>query len=419
MPRDLIALFNPSPPTLPADLRDLFCNRDRELNWALTCLQNAHSDRVYAIHGTRRSGKSHFARRLLQRVEEEKLPYREIVVNAHNLGSARGVLREVYFRFEEILLEFEPSLDAHKRVREEFLHAHRLVNLDQVEWVDEEARRLNTGGEQGSTLALGAPSVGSFSTGVKATAQLEDARRRSEKHVGLSDRDVVRQLSFAADMLYANGAGRRVLLLLDDLDLVDREGAEDSTASDELLALLRPLAARPSVVVVATVRNAFTDGRKNVLEDMVELLPMRPELLHDVYGCRLKTFHEGKEVYDRAALKTLIDSAQGMVGVFLRNCYEVLRFAGIDARLPLTPDAIDRYARAKVDSWRMDPSHVAAVVATEEAARKNVAEIVLSDDLLKSALHLSLLTPVAGVPNTWAINPLFVGAFRPPKGKSK
>lgn len=412
MTKNLTRLFDPDPPSLESDLRELFCNREAELDWAVESLRAMRSDRVYAIHGTRRSGKSHFARRLLLALADEGVPYRHVVVNAHNRGSARGVLREVYFQFEKLLQGFQPA-NAHQRgVQETFVGLHRLVNDDRVEWTAEGSRRASAGVEQSLTTTLGVPNAAALAHGLKGTTQVEDGQRLSEKVVGLSDRDVVRQLGLAADLLHGDGTGRCVLLLLDDLDLVDRDGVEGSEASNELLDLLRPLAEQPGIVIVATVRNAYTDGRKNVFHNLTELGPMRPETLLDVYKRRLKAFNDDKPAFDDDARKVLIDSAEGMVGIFLRNCHEVVRRAGLKAKQPLTQKAIDSYARWKLDIWRSEPEHVEAVVATEEAARAEAVDLVLPENMIRSALHLALIRPVTGRKGVWAINPLYANVLR-------
>lgn len=82
-------------------------------------------------------------------------------------------------------------------------------------------------------------------------------------------------------------------------------------------------------MVLATTRHAFVDGRQKAVFDLSELGPMESERLREIYNLRISAFHDGVSVFDRDALDLLVESAQGMVGIFLRNCYEVQRHAGL------------------------------------------------------------------------------------------
>lgn len=411
------AVFKPEPPTLPGDVRDLFFDRETELDLAIDRLREEETDRVYSIQGARRSGKSHFARRLVQRaVDEEGLPYTPVVVNAHNRGSARAALAEIFFRFEGLITASKFVRDDQQRVAQDFLAQHRLVHLDKVEWSSEAQARLSLAGEQTHELSLGVPNVASGKATAKVGAQAEELARRNEKYAALTDRDVVTWLERAADLLYNLPERRKVLVLLDDLDLVDEEGREGSAASNALLERLRPLAEHPHVTVVATVRHDYADGRKNVFSRLAELGAMDEPTLREVYLRRLKTFYEGVAIFDDAALQLLLESAEGMVGLFLRNCNYVWERAGRDPKLPLGVDAIDAWASWQLRTWRDDPDYAEAVVMVEEAMRgpRPAAEITLPADLRRTALHLTLVRPVHGRPGVWAINPIFRGAIRRP-----
>lgn len=409
------AVFNPEPPIAASDIRDLFLNRTVELDLAIDRLRDEETRRVYSIQGARRSGKSHFAHRLVQRaIEEEKLPFTPMCLNAHNRGTARGVLREVYFRFQQLLGDLKLTKPDDLKVRDDFMALHRLVNLDKVEWSGEALAKVAVGAEQSQALTLGVPNAAALTASAKGTAQFEESGKRVERFVGLSDRDIVQWLQRAADLLYTRANHRAVLLLLDDLDLVDSEGREGGAASNELLELLRPLAEHPHVTVIATVRNDYGDGRKNVFSRLAELGALEPETLHDVYSQRLKVFYEGDEIFDEDALRLLVDSANGMVGIFLRNCNLVWERQGRSPKLPLSPDAIDAYAAWQLRAWRGDPETASIVVAIEEALRRPspTAEIKLDGELEKTALHLTLVRAVTARPGVWAINPLFLGAIR-------
>jgi hypothetical protein len=409
------AVFNAEPPTTESDIADLFLNRVVELDLAVDRLRDEVTKRVYSVQGARRSGKSHFAHRLVQRaIGEEKLPFTPVIVNAHNRGTARGVLREVYFHFERLLDGLKLTKPDDAKVRDDFMALHRLVNLDKVEWSSEALAKVAVGLEQSQGATLGVPNAAALAASAKGSAQFEEAGRRVERFVGISDRDIVRALERAADLLYTRANHRSVLLLLDDLDLVDSEGREGSTASNELLELLRPLAEHPHITVIATVRNDYGDGRKNVFSRLAELGALEEETLRDVYEKRLEVFYEGEAIFDRDALRLLVDSADGMVGIFLRNCNSVWERQGRSPKLPLSNDAIDEYAAWQLRAWRGEPDTAAVVVAIEEALRKPMptAEIKLDGDLHRTALHLMLVRPVNARPGVWAINPLFLGAIR-------
>ncbi len=408
-------VFDPEPPELASEVEELFFDRVEELAWAAEKLAARSSNLIYSIQGARRSGKSHFARRLLQVAEKEHhLPLQHVVINAHNHGTARGVLRETYFQFQQLLEGITLTDKNELSVRAEFFAQHRLVNLDRVTFSTESQTKSGVGGELASSTTVGVPNVAAVSVGAKGSVQVEDAGRRTETFVGLSDPDIVRWIGRAADLLYLRRREREVALLFDDLDLVDFEGREGAAPSNELLELLRPLAAHPHVRVIATVRHDYADGRKNVFSRLAELGPMDEDTLQHVYKLRIKRFFDGDDVFDAAALQSLLESADGMVGVFLRNCERVLERAGSKAKYPLSSEAIDAYAKWQLDVWRTEEDYVPVIASIESQLRgkRPKADILLDGDLSRTALHLTLVRAVVGRPNVWAINPLFLGAIQ-------
>ena len=208
MTKDLQALFHADPPDA-GDLKELFCNRERELGMAIAQLRGSKARQVYAIHGTRRSGKSHFAHRLLLQVADDGLPYRCLIVNAFNRGSARAVLAETYFQFSKALLKLTPTNPVHVRERDDLLALKTRIDRDGTEYTTAAANKAGLGGELSLQGTAGVPQVASGTTGIKGTYQREDTLTLSEKHTSLSDRDVVTVLERSARLCCVETASPR------------------------------------------------------------------------------------------------------------------------------------------------------------------------------------------------------------------
>lgn len=411
MAKDLRALFHADPPGLPGDVKALFCDREDELAFAVEQLRGSKSRQVYAIHGTRRSGKSHFAHRLLLAVEDERLPYRCVAINAFNRNTVRAVLVEAYFQFSRILLGLSLEKPHHEEERKNLLALKPLVDRDRSEFSTEASRKVGAGGELSVAATVGVPNVVSGTGTTKASASLEDTSKLAEKLTSLTDRDVVTVLERAARLCGVDASKPRILMLFDDLDLVDQNGKDETPASNELLNLIRPLAENPDVAVIATVSNRYIDGQEKLFSDLTELGPMPQNFLRDAYQRRVERFHDGVDVFDDEALSLLVQSAQGRVGIFFNNCFEAFRKAGVRAKLPLGREALDAYARWKVEVWSTNERYVGVLKAVGDALRSGATEVTLADDVRKTALHMGLLNSVVGRATTWAINPLFARAF--------
>jgi len=92
--RNLLRLFDPNPPNDEQLALDVFVDRDRELKLLARRLEPpASTDKICAVHGGSRTGKSHLLRVLLA---SGHLLYDVAECNANSLGSARVVLQTLY-----------------------------------------------------------------------------------------------------------------------------------------------------------------------------------------------------------------------------------------------------------------------------------------------------------------------------------
>lgn len=419
--RQLNHLFYHNPPTEEGLIEKLFCNRDAELRFGLDRLRAPiAAGMICAVHGLPRSGKSHFVHRLLLDAKAAGLPYVFLTVNANNRGTARAVLEEVYFKLMDRLraVPDEQVPEGQTGVRAEYLEYlaqyEDVVGRDSVEFKIERTSAVAT--IQGlGVKVLPRP----FEISLVDQSETRSANSHGVVQRSLGEHELVEILRYGMDALSWLYDGKKVLLFVDDLDLLDRKGKEGQPESDLLVDHLKALAepgtltGQASVVVLATIRQAsFTDRDKD-FQDFVEVTLLDPEHHRAIYKRHIDLFNAGEPIFTDEALEWIEEGAAGQVGMFLRRCHQVWqRFYGrVSEGTKLDREHIRQYVQTHVRQLIRDDSSQAALDLVIAAVRDGQSELVMPGAPSQGGLLFTVLTPLGGR-GRYSINPIYFDVIR-------
>ncbi len=428
MASDWLNVFHHNPPS--AELAEgLFCGRTRELRTGLAKLKGCPpTESMLAVYGPTRSGKSHFVQVLLRKLDAQEPGYQRVVVNANNLGSARRALIEVFRSLLKLLRERK-----NVPVRQQSEHAAALAAHDDrldratgvyAERASEENAAAATHEEHSVELRVGG--------GVEpVTAGLMGRRgTRTEQRTGRSTRTTVKPpgdaelVDMICDLLddlarfdpeQRSGRNTRTLLFVDDIDLLDREGREGARASQEFLDHLRPIAAHPRAAVLVTLREAVFCERDKDFQPLIEIGFMDGDSLREIYQRHVDVYLGGQAVLADDVLDALIATADGRVGVFLRECHGLVTHNLPEEGGTLTRDDLRGFYRHRIRQWRQSPETMHLVLAVERAVERGEYQVVLPEKLGDNPLRYVVLSPIPGDEKGYTINPVWADAMRPQK----
>jgi hypothetical protein len=154
-------------------------------------------------------------------------------------------------------------------------------------------------------------------------------------------------------------------------------------------------------------RNLFFSGRQKDLLDFVSVLPMSDVDLGEIYKLRLAHFHDGAPVFDEDAANFLVANANGLVGMFLRYCFEIYR--AHHQTLPITFDMVQGHLRRQLQEWRNSSDALPLVNKAVQAIRARELEIETDLDPAGAGLLHRLLYYVPGQRTRYAISGLYAG----------
>lgn len=411
-------LFQHNPPPLnkPQRLRDLFCNREAELSTGVSHLRTLAEDGgeglIHAIHGDSRVGKSHFVMRLLLELETRAVPCRPFHVGANNLGSARAVLEDLFNQLFRACDDASPDQapDGQTGILEQYQDQLRdyepLVNNPSKSYSLKRNRGTQDAAQVGVKLAH-AP----FEVSLLAGRTETDSQEQGEMQGPISEQELLDIVVYALDVLAWLDPSRKVLLVVDDLDLLDRDGQEGQAQSDRVIDLLRKLAHRTQAIVMATVRQRTMHERDKDFSDFLRLERMEDDLTAAVYRRHVELFNNGEEVFSPDVLRRLVAHARGQIGLFLRRSKELWSYASRRSLLlPLEQAALYAWIKDDIEDLRKDDRTVGYLYPTLEAVRQNRLDIELPAGFEGSRLCNRWLRPL-GL-GRYEIDTLFVEALR-------
>lgn len=422
MAPDWLNVFHHNPPS--AELAEaLFCNRARELRTGLAKLKGCPpTDSMLAVYGPTRSGKSHFVQVLLRKLETHEPGYQRVVVNANNLGSARRALIEVFRSLLKLLRDKK-----NVPVRQQADHASALAAHDDrldratgvyAERAEEENSAASSQEERSVEVRLGVG--GGHGTGGVTGRRSTRAEQRSGQSTRTTvkppgDAELVDMIRELLGDLARFDADRRTLLFIDDIDLLDREGREGAQASQEFLDHLRPIASHARAAVLVTLREAVFCERDKDFQPLVEIGFMEGDNLREIYQRHVDVYLGGHRVLEDDVLDALIATADGRVGVFLRECHGLVTHNLPEEGSALTRDDLRGFYRHRIRQWKQSPETMHLVVAIERAVERGEYQVVLPEKLGDNPLRYVVLSPIPGDEKGYTINPVWADALRPQK----
>ncbi|MEZ4405400.1 MAG: hypothetical protein R3A52_02740 [Polyangiales bacterium] len=421
MAPDWLNVFHHNPPSREL-AEKLFCNRARELRTGIAKLKGCPpTDSMLAVYGPTRSGKSHFVQVLLLKLEKQEPRYQQVTVNANNLGSARRALIEVFRSLLKPLRE-RKNVPARQQTEHAAAVAKHLDRLDRATGVyAERAEEENSGEssqEERSTEAkIGGDPVPGASVSLTARRGSRTEQRRGQstrttvKPPG--DAELVDMICELLSDLERFDADHRTLLFIDDIDLLDREGREGAQASQEFLDHLRPIASHPRAAVLVTLREAVFCERDKDFQPLVEIGFMEGDSLREIYQRHVDVYLDGRGVLADDVLDALIATADGRVGVFLRECQGLVTHDLPTDGGALTREDLRGFFRHRIRQWKQSPETMHLVVAIERAVERGELQVVLPEKLGDNPLRFVVLSPIPGDERGYTINPAWADALRP------
>jgi hypothetical protein len=435
MSKNPALLFHPNPPEDEGDLRRLFHNREIELENALEILlSGAIPPLPLAVHGPTRSGKSHFARYLVVEAIAQGAKFEPIVVQASDKSTARRVLAKIYSSLLKALPNFPETFkteDAQESWYRDLKEFHDLLPLIEdparqieVEYSESEARQKSSkfGFSLTPSATLKAPvSTTDLVPEPKLEGKLEASHSRDNSQgqtkkvrwaIALpTDDHVVSLILQLLELRRRVDDVRRVLILVDDLDLLDPR-LENGGECSVLLDRLGMLAASRRCAVVVTVRTQSYNGREKELQPLAEIGTWESAAaLLAVYAKRIECFNDGEVVFDGEALRWLANRVEGRVGMFLQHCQEI-RAKVAKAELPVTLARVRTRLNEQLLEWRRNPELVFIIERVDTEVRAGRQQVAYDEELPPNPLLLRLLAPIVGKKATYSIEPLYVDAIR-------
>lgn len=374
-------LFHHNPPIDPEVSNAVFYNRNDEIQEAIHTLDVPDlAPLIYAVHGDSRTGKSHLVQRVLRLLANR---FVNVTVNANAAGDARAALERAFFALKtelDGLSNLAPDDDgmlAHDVVDPWRRYFDGMAPLIEGR-VDEVTLKVSKTIRDQVTGKLGLPPLSSANVSLELSQTLEVART-DEHSLTIKkplDRVLVLHLRELVDVLFY-ATRRRVLLYFDDLDLLALGGmrgpATGQKEAAQLLHLLGPLAESPRVAVIGSMRTAFFQVGDKALRDFAHVRKVGDGFLRNVYRLHVEQLNDGIPVFTDACLEAIIRMSAGRVGVFLRLCERVVRFAR--RKTPVDVEHLDGWLSQEIEDWTGTPETAQVVGRIVEAVQSGALEV--------------------------------------------
>lgn len=418
MARDLEFLFHHNPPDDPDLQRQLFQDRIEELQLLRArLLESRPASMIRAIHGESRVGKSHLVRRLLLDVDEAA--WHVFDIDAAKGRRARRILEELYRLVRTALDGVDDPAELAQDDQEgtstggilrDVKKAFRDIDELVTGVRDSVKIRTQTGSEQTAGLGL----ILKFFN-YQDTSKASDTRVREYEIKAPDDYRLVGFILELAETLELT-TGKRVLIYLDDVDLLDAGSPDESDEVTNLLRLLKPLAASPKVEVVASLRTRQLSNKDNELSEAVRVRELKPTLLRAIVQQHIDAFHDGRAIFDERCIEELLKLASGKPGNLLRNCRKMHDWAFLEGRIPgrlLNVEDLADFLREDIlEMWRT-PECRSYLRRIADALRGDRPDLTVSLD--RGVLRTNLIFTVLEEPATLDAREYFVNGVAAPR----
>jgi len=400
---DITRLFNSQPPDEDELVRELFVDRPAELQNVLDSLGGAGAEHtgVCVVYGEPRCGKSHLIKRAFVELKDRKEPVAWVEVNAHRERTAENALRAIFLRLtdalEAVKLSSRASDERKALLQYALAHLRTVRELigtttDEIE-IEQAAKTVET--VERNLKAHAATSIGGkILSLISASVSLGVERVRGER-VGAeaqekvryivrqpSDEGLVDLIAFVASVLIRLTRKKRVLLFVDDLDLLsyrtDRTQAEEHSITEHLIRL----AGCEAINVVAAVRDDFYGMRAKDLRALHKRLkPLSPRDLSEMWRKRIKLFYGTEGFFTSDALQEIFERSEFLVGRVIDNLHTL--FLGLRQEgAPVDSKLVDSYLS---DDWKDLKRSIPTEASGLIAQRVSQGQLQISADDLRNA----------------------------------
>ncbi|MBF0452964.1 MAG: AAA family ATPase [Candidatus Magnetomorum sp.] len=333
-------------------ISDTFINRDEDIQKAdlLFDPQN-QKDMVYVIHGESRIGKSHLAIYLMEQFYK-KYNMIYFYINANTRGYASDILKTLLDQLADHVHSLKPEQYQNEH---EFLKTY-LNDLGNVFYGVPGKIAFKKSREFQQKLS---PSFKArFPFLDVQLGENQDRKKQNELSVEftkISDfkfRDILSRcfelLSFIT--------GQPLLLLVDDLDLLE-EIDEGEKQRDILSNHLKYYATIKKVTVFSTIRTQYFTERQKELHDFIKVSRLSNRDLKAIYQKRIDAYHKSIPIFSDDILSRLINGFNGYVGIFLYECYLIMRthLIKIHNNQVVEEQLLKAYFKKELDSFASNP----------------------------------------------------------------
>lgn len=393
MATDFNRLFFHNPPKEPDLRRRTFIDREGELALLREIIASGTPQPlIQAIHGDSRIGKSHLVFQFLLDLPEDE--WNKFEVHASEGLEARIVLKDLY---REVLVGLndvrdfemlEPEGVSSKGIWKEALAEGRWLEslvcdaIKSREEIWSAGRKDTWGGKLHVTVfELSDVSEQSETETVKVTLQPP------------TEHQIVELIGRFLEVL-GMATGKRVIVYVDDLDLLEREIAADRKQVALLKRLLVRLAEFENVVVAATLRTRQLTHLQKGLFDALRVRKLGANLTRQVHDVHIELFNDGDKIFDDECLEALVDDADGLIGRFLRNCRNLMMWArqqGRSAGRLLTRQDLEDFVQAELQQLGGKSGYPRYMARVQQAVRDNLSEVELDLHVLETELIFFIL----------------------------
>jgi hypothetical protein len=411
-------LFDSNPPSSPVFVRDLFHNREDDLFHGGDLLKNGQDfDKILAVHGETQVGKSHLVQRLLLDVKLWGPHYIVFQVNANNRGTVDAILEEILHSLRKEIERFDGNKlpdgaqEIYHGARSYFQKIEPILSHQAHEITFSITQEELATFSADARLTLLAP-FANFYMGSGAQSQTKNGESMSMKLSKLLPTDLINLIQYTADVLRALYPNKKVLLFVDDLDLLDRLGGVGKEESHKLADHLRHLASMEAIVVLTTIRHAYFNGRQKDFKNFIRVKSMESEGLLEVYQRHINTYNSGEPVFAPEALDWLARGTEGKVGIFLSRLYEIWRENRNPKSKMLGLNEAKKFVREHIKELLRTSKNVKTISQITQAVLSQQLEVKILEDLSDSELLNRVLHPQSATPNQYTIDSIYVDVIK-------
>ena len=321
----------------------LFYNRVTELKGAINLLSTTRfAGTIYAIHGFSRTGKSHFAKRLLL-ADQIRNNFNSTEINVNSIGSCRGVLESVFFELKRLIDLVENPVDVQGSDTRKFLQnwSHFFNTIAPLIDGSRQQQQLSLAKQVRKHLAT---KIGASLAGLTLDFTEQTTFKEDIQAIPPHNRLLVQYLWEQVDVLW-NVTGKPTIIYFDDLDLLSKRDKKHQEESESLLQMLAILAQCEHVVVLASIRTLYFNVRSKTYKELARIRAVKGDFLSKVYELHINQLNRGETVFSPQCLKLVKEMSLGRIGVFLRLCGKFWRKFW-DA--PISTDHLTRFLEEEI-----------------------------------------------------------------------